>query len=327
MAYINVDEVYILDNTGAQVDTVTDIPFKADAGLTDAQKAQARANLGISGGGGGGGRNLMDNPWLTINQRQTSSGNHTVRPADRWNASYGSGGVSWTRESDGCITITPTNTSSHGDLEQKLEESLFSFLVGKQATLSVMLQDGTIHSGSNTIASGAGTTFFFTEGTVRLQGRMLSSGTISVQAFYGSQTIKAIKLELGSTSTLAQDVPPDYGEELAKCMRYFQRIKGTSTNYAPIGLGFTTSASSGVIAAVLVPLPVPLRATTVTVSKSGNLSLLAGSTSYTPSAITYYDHTEQQLRLNVTASGMTAGQFCYLQFSQSAAYIDLSADL
>ena len=51
MAYINVDEVYILDNTGAQVDAVTDIPFKADAGLTDAQKAQARANLGISGGG------------------------------------------------------------------------------------------------------------------------------------------------------------------------------------------------------------------------------------------------------------------------------------
>ena len=304
MAYINVDEVYILDNTGAQVDAVTDIPFKADAGLTDAQKAQARANLGISAGGGGVNRNLLDNAWFTVNQRGATGASSSSYGLDRWEGIQDGYAVN----NDGSVTIT-------GRMRQLGD---WSYVWGKTVTISAMNTSGTVASWTGTMAAG----------TYSLGSMVNVTVTSATEInFYAVSNLKAVKLELGSTSTLAQDAPPDYGTELAKCMRYFQRIKGTSTNYAPIGLGFTTSASSGVIAAVLVPLPVPLRATAITVAKSGNLSLLAGSTSYTPSAITYYDHTEQQLRLNVTASGMTAGQFCYLQFSQSAAYIDLSADL
>lgn len=325
MAYINVDEVYILDNTGAQVDAVTDIPFKADAGLTDAQKAQARQNLGISAGGGGGGRNLLDNPWFgsgeVVNQRGVTSGSTTNATyfIDRWLTTYGTTVGTYSVGSSG-ITLTPASSTT-ATMLQKLANA--NAIDGKTVTASVMLSNGTIYSGTITRANGT-TQVYYNENGVRIRQVTDNAFHIDVSA---AKTIRAVKLELGTTSTLANDVPPNYAEELAKCMRYFQRIKGTSTNYAPIGLGFTTSASSGVIAAVLVPLPVPLRATAITVAKSGNLSLLAGSTSYTPSAITYYDHTEQQLRLNVTASGMTAGQFCYLQFSQSAAYIDLSADL
>ena len=46
MAAIDVNDAYVLDHTGEQVDQVTEVPYGA-AGLTDAQKAQARTNLGV----------------------------------------------------------------------------------------------------------------------------------------------------------------------------------------------------------------------------------------------------------------------------------------
>ena len=50
-------------------------------------------------------------------------------------------------------------------------------------------------------------------------------------------TIKRVKVERGQTSTLALDAPADYGTELAKCKRYYQKIElfpvayTTSSNY------------------------------------------------------------------------------------------------
>lgn len=44
MAIINVDDAYILNETGAQVDKTTGIPFKNE-NLTEAEAAQARANI------------------------------------------------------------------------------------------------------------------------------------------------------------------------------------------------------------------------------------------------------------------------------------------
>lgn len=91
MAYINVDEVYILDNTGLQVDMATDIPF-ADAGFNDDQKAQARKNIAA----GGSNRNLLDNAYFVgggsqlggetfpINQRGQTSYSGTGNTIDRW---------------------------------------------------------------------------------------------------------------------------------------------------------------------------------------------------------------------------------------------------
>ena len=43
-----------------------------------------------------------------------------------------------------------------------------------------------------------------------------------------SITLKAVKLEIGSVSTLANDAPPNYAAELAKCQRYFQRFRTES---------------------------------------------------------------------------------------------------
>lgn len=44
MAFINIDDVHVLNETGEQVDLVTGLPFK-DEGLTDAEKAQFRVGI------------------------------------------------------------------------------------------------------------------------------------------------------------------------------------------------------------------------------------------------------------------------------------------
>ena len=74
------------------------------------------------------------------------------------------------------------------------------------------------------------------------------------------QTIKAVKLELGSEQTLAHmesniwvlNEIPDYGQELAKCQRF--QVQVFEGSYM---VGVITSDASGVL--ITFPLPVPMR--------------------------------------------------------------------
>jgi hypothetical protein len=72
-------------------------------------------------------------------------------------------------------------------------------------------------------------------------------------------TIRAVKLELGSVSTLAMDTAPNYATELAKCQRYFQRIGKNSSSQNGKTLGVSSAfATSDMWMPIY--LPVPLRA-------------------------------------------------------------------
>lgn len=76
--------------------------------------------------------------------------------------------------------------------------------------------------------------------------------------------IKAVKLELGSVSTLANDPPADYGTELAKCRRYYQVLEGRAVGH--IGFFF-------------VPTPVSMRiAPALTLIQAGTIYAPDGTT-------------------------------------------------
>ncbi len=328
MAYINVDEVYILDNTGLQVDMATDIPF-ADAGFTDAQKAQARANIAA----GGTNPNLLDNPFFTagavINQRGSASysASAATYTIDRWQLSVNSlGTATLTLATDGA-TIANGYAGGQAYFIQKLDEGMRNAINGKTVTMSVLYQDGTVKSGSGVFTLG--TTLYAINDT-DINFRIYSPNTSRAEPtldIKASQTIaiKAVKLELGSVSTLANDVPPDYGTELAKCQRYFVRYK-FETGVGGIGWGYahTTSALT-----VFLPLPV-FMASTPTIAQNGALALQNGVVRYNITSINTIVLNGDILTLSgnytVVSGTAVAGTNGALLLRENG-YIDISADI
>jgi hypothetical protein len=146
-------------------------------------------------------------------------------------------------------------------------------------------------------------------------------------AFTGSNAssyITAVKLELGSYSTLANDVPPKKRSALADCQERFLRIE-TQTSPTPIGYGYCYSATQ---ARILIPTPVQMADNpNVAITNIGNLRINANGTYITPSA---FNSTAvaypNGVVLIFTISGATSGAPALL-FSANAARIDLSADL
>lgn len=228
MPYINVDEAYILDNTGLQVDMATDIPF-ADAGFTDAQKAQARKNIAA----GGSNPNLLDNAYFVgggsqlgdgifpINQRgqssYTAAGNNGI---DRWGGSY----CNIVLNASG---LTITSTGYTNNLYQFVPYKVWDGLVGKTVTLSFDVEAITgswaiaaYNSAVGTISTTGITSVSFVVPSVADSNKFIGLAGQSGNVI----TLKAVKLELGTVSTLANDPPPDFGEELRKCKRYLRYV-------------------------------------------------------------------------------------------------------
>lgn len=312
MPYINVDEVYILDNTGAQVDQVTDLPY-TDAGLTESQQAQARANIAA----GGTNPNLLDNPFFTINQR-SASGAYTsqdVYVSDRW-VKRGTGTCTVNNDN----TLTLDDTSNYCQVREKIPAELAAYLIGKKVTLSVMESDGTITSTSYNITGASQYYTYVWNGSSYFSVDLRSGNNYVFVLVTGeSRTIKAVKLELGTVSTLANDVPPNYAEELAKCQRYFIRL-GNPTNKLNIGNGFIRDATRFF---TVLHLPTSMR-TTPTLSYSGTITVIT-TTNITGSGISLAYGYGNIIDLIITIPSSTAGAAGVAQLENG--YIDLSADL
>ncbi len=317
MAYINVDEVYILDNTGLQVDMATDIPF-VDAGFTDAQKEQARKNIAA----GGTNPNLLMNPFFTVNQRGQSSYTGTDYTFDRWRIV--ASGYSVAYNNDGSIRITKTSGAT-GQFAQYFEwdDKTTTF------TFSLMSPDGTIYTRTGDYTNTGYTAYTSPDGLVFRLYMDIHNGVLRVNIYSAStQTgtidIKAVKLEKGTTSTIANDVAPDYGTELLKCQRYFIRINSSSLDLAH-GFGFIASSAT---ATITIPTPVTMRTAPTQANASiGNFSVRANGSSYTPSGCSVRGLTENGVTMWFTSSGMSSGQVAVLSSATVGGYIDLSADL
>lgn len=319
MPNINIDDAYILNETGAQVNKVTGL-FTKDEDTTSGEKAFAQLNIGTAGSN----RNLLDNPWFgseeIVNQRQVTTGalTHLKYIIDRWMTSYDGGGGQNGTYSLGTsgITLIPAS-GTKGGIAQRLSHPME---IGKTYTASVLYSDGTIDQGTAVARASQFNFFNFGSGGSRFQWAPTYNW---VWVTCGSEkTIRAVKLELGSVSTLANDAPPDYGEELAKCQRYFCRIYGD-----PIGPGYISSGLG--TAFILVPTGVTMRAKP-TVSYSGAFSVRVQGSTIGVSAMTFATpaHTGGGVGIVCTLSS-NAGSVgvCAMYPNATTSYIDLSADL
>ena len=135
--------------------------------------------------------------------------------------------------------------------------------------------------------------------------------------------IEAVKLEYGSVSTLANDAPADYGEQLALCQRFFTYIGGTSV--------FTGIFGSTTQARLYIPLPVSMRIASPTITMPSNANI----TCYTSSANAQYTITgfstsradRAYMIANATISSATAFNTWTSVSFRNEGYWDVSADL
>ena len=309
MPYINVNDAYILDNTGKQVDDAVDY-------------ALANSN-----------RNLLDNPWFTVNQRNftTSTGVNNFYSVDRWYIARGTGTISKT--SNG-ITINGVGASRETTFQQMID---CGDLTGRTVTVSVN-DGGTIRQITGTVPARTTSNNIFIRFTLRdgVSAFLYAMATSSAYAYMLQFQVNAgytldllsAKVELGSYSTLANDVPPDYGEELAKCQRYFWRLGNATYLTACTALAESATQAFGDVI-----LPVPMRAQP-SVQTNGTFLCYTGTqsitiTSLTGNALSYPTVNPNRVALRATvASGLTIGTFYNIQSrNNAAAYIDFSADL
>lgn len=193
--------------------------------------------------------NLLDNPWFTVNQRKFTSTSNLIYTVDRWKNGYGNFTVTL---SNGMITLTKGNDSAGSFFMQALNYNDIKELLGKVVTESVMLSDGSIVSETFTLPNsfpetqkGFGYKFignsniemclFFNPTTQSIQFRF---NTTTAGA---TITIRAVKLEVGSVSTLAMDTIPNYAIESAKCRASKADSTDTYANQGEINVGTPNS--------------------------------------------------------------------------------------
>lgn len=292
MPYINVNDAYILDNTGKQVDDAVDY-------------ALANSN-----------RNLLDNPFFTVNQRGYTSNNLLQMQywADRWLRNTSTSGQGSLSLSNGIVTLTaPSGSGGFGNILQRMADP--SIISGKVVTLSLLKSDGTIIGGSFTRVAGT-SQFAYNQNNIKLH--IAPNNAIVVQVENGASiSFKAVKLELGSYSTLANDVPPDYKTELDKCQYYCRVIQGTS--FIAVGQAVAPTV-------IRFPLPYVMRARP-TATLTGAAQVYGQGGPLTPSALSCTGNTTQCIEISTTVSGATAGQSYMLVFSGANDKIVISADL
>lgn len=281
--------------------------------LTTAQQEQARQNIKA----GGSNRNLLDNPWFTINQRGATTWT-TGFGVDRW-AIYN---ASATANADHTISLTHSNTGAA--LYQRIPYDIDK--VGKAFCVSIEFANGIIFSAPLNIPSSGGLYSSVYNGIqISLSTNPNNHHQFTINKLDDGNTvkIKAVKLEAGSTSTLANDYAPNHAEELAKCQRYFVRLAND-----PLGFGFISGALTRGFA--LLPLPVTLRTATPTISINGSAEVKAAGETISVSSIVNYASWANAanglgVQVNFSTSAAAVGPFALSLLTNG--YIDISADL
>lgn len=332
----NLYEVIAAITAGDALVTYEDDPTNANIKLADPVETQL---LNVKGNLSN--RNLLDNAWFTVNQRGQSSYVTTANSQytlDRWFCYYSDTQV--TINSDGSITLGEGPSSSRNEyLRQYLELDLSKKLHGKTITISAIDENGKLWQATGTVPTTVPSSNITVvvvrvkdtsnveigqvACTLRSNG-VLHSDIISVTGH--TITIKAVKLELGSISTLAMDTAPNYAEELLKCQRYFYRYKANdSSGY--MGMGGIQSTNN---LRFILNLPTTMRQSpTITYSGSFNIADFGASnistniTNITKQAF----HGNSIVMIVQSSDTLVAATPAILKANSDAnAYIDFSAD-
>lgn len=269
--------------------------------------------------------NLLDNPWFTagnlINTRAITDGQIPTGNTylfDRWKSGYFvERGI--INISSGFLTLDNRGNANTFFLEQVIPPGIRSQLEGRTVTASAILEDGTIVSGSGTYSATTTQTITIIPEKGSLQLRNI--GTFRVSCSVDSVlSVKAVKLELGPYSTLANDAPPNYAEELKKCQYY---LIDFGNEFEFIGRANTASIATFII-------PWDHRTGSPNPTIGGTYTAVVRSTvnasGATPTAITLNWYAKGLVRIQCTGlSGLTAGQPVFLAITSGRML--LSADL
>ena len=249
--------------------------------------------------------NLLDNPWFTVNQRGYA--NYIVGVGtDTGTAKYydpengeGYSADRWKLIS-GSAVITENGIQLNGTLRQIRE-----FAVGTGTFASVKM-----HSGTAAVTYDDATKYF----------DIVSSGGV----------IRAVKLEVGHISTLANDTTPNYQQELAKCQRFYQRYKTVSSSNSVICNGISWNTRT---ARFVFDLSVAMRAMpTLTVSDINGLLVRDTEAlenipviSIETGGLFLYPTSKIRITASVE-SGLTNAKPCYMRNTGDVT-LEFSADL
>lgn len=260
---------------------------KGDTGPAGAQGSAGpqgpQGPQGIRGVPGvGTNANLLDNWYFAdpINQRGKTEYVGAGYGIDRWHGRIANQTV---KIKDGYVEIVAA--ANQADMEQHVEN--MGELVGKTVTLSALVRGngtyaiGVLNNGTgsqgNTNASSSTSWSLLTTTVVIASAQATPRVFVAANGTIG---VKAIKLELGDSQTLAHqdangnwvlnDPPPNKATELAKCQRYFQRY---DRNSAFAAIFYATKLGT---INMYIPTPVHMRANPV-VSLSGTLDAYTSS--------------------------------------------------
>lgn len=290
--------------------------FDRSQSLTDAQKGQARANIGANGTN----PNLLDNWWFgkgVINQRGVTNGtiSSSTYLIDRWQCSRGA--YSFTNDGMSFALSSGTNAVMH-------QYTGRTDLTNKTVTISVKV-NGNIYSKTGIVNSATDLwQTDYVEGSVQFRLHYVDStqGYQFLIYNYSSTPVifQAVKLELGSVSTLANDAAPNIALELAKCQRYFIRYFAAAAS----NIAFGSSTSNGTSFSVVMPI-VPMR-DTPSVTYSGTIQVNQSGTNHTVTSITVQALVNNLIGLTFVSSNLSTNALGRVTLSANG-YIDFSADL
>lgn len=303
--------LYDADVVDTLISTATDKPLSANQGRV--LKDNIDDNFS-----GQSNENLIDNPWFTVNQRGQASYTDGQYSADRWKVSarnYGGSGV--TVNSNG-VTIAFANANEeYVYINQKFENSPWK---GKTVTVS-LIANGVLYTNSFNWTNGGSGTFDISDSPKIQISWNDTTPQISIISFADAVTFRAVKLELGSVSTLANDVEPNYTTELLKCRRCGLGVDVPAS--ALLGFGNPNSATTIYVG---IPLPVPLRADPA-VNYSGVANVVQGGTASVVTDVTFSARSSNYVQLVMTSSGMTVGQIGSIKGGTGGFKLFLDSDL
>ena len=316
---------------------------RADLTLSNlSNKQKALRNIG-----GRPNRNLLDNWYFKGGGSQQGGGQFPIN--QRGQTSYSGAGIytidRWKNVGNAVTTINDDGVSFTAISDANLRQFCgIPNLDGLTLTASILYKSvtsGTCHliirnskdaELKRVRADSAGlvtTTFQVPQGSGRL------SFESNANAGIGFKLIAA-KLEFGDHQTLAyQDEEgnwqlfetPDYGEELAKCQRYFFPVMERNKIGATTVMAKSTSPKG---ACIFIPLPCNMRAVpTTSVSGTALCELNNGNIQYPITDISTARMSSNVVKLNITCSGggLTAEKDYPLTNPNTDSYLFLSAEL
>ena len=290
----------------------------AQTALTDANKAQARSNIDAGKNGAWSNRNLLDNAYFVGGGSQLGDGVFPIN--QRGQSTYTGGGTQLDRwktwEANDVITLTANGVKFKSPNNNGMFQYWSEFPTTKTVTFSAII-DGNIYS----VTLPEGDTQYEYIGTGFKIGISRNGKCVYMNSQNTEILIAACKLEVGTVSTLANDPPPDFGEELRKCQRYL--YIPTFPWYAWTGtLAMATSATDF---NWVINTPVPMRQGAIpTIGITG--SVYINGTAASNLTIGNYP-VGNLVKISGTSAGMTSGALYPVNTSADNVSVILSSEL